>query len=145
MVDTDSQDVLTRIWERLESIEHKTLRRWLRLHLLALAIFVILLFWLRPFDGDTPIYFWLPFAWGILAAVHFFVVATLTVDEAWTEERTLDVKIRSYDLGHMEDIRERHEDLHPSAVNQMELDRLKGEISDVSDSPSRSDDESVKK
>ncbi len=90
-------------------------------------MFVILLFWLRPFAGDTPVYFVLPFALGVIAAVHFFIVATLTVDEAWTEERTLDVKVRSYDLGHMEDIRERHEGLHPSAVNRAELDRLKHE------------------
>jgi len=122
-----SPDQLTAVWQRLETIAPRTLKKWLSLHLVAFAIFVILLFVFRPFEGDTQIYFWLPFAWGLIAAVHFFVVATLTVDEAWTEERTLEVKVRSYDLGHMEDIRERHEDFHPSAVNRAELDRLERE------------------
>jgi len=124
---TDSSDKLTEIWQRLEQIEHRILKRWLRVHLVLFSTFVLLLFILKPFEGDTPVYFWLPFAWGLFTAIHFFVVSTLTVDDAWTEERILDLKVRSYDLGHMEDIRERHEDLHPSAVNRMELDRLERE------------------
>jgi len=122
-----SPDQLTVLWQKLETVPPRTLKKWLAFHLLAFAVFVIFLFVIRPFEGDTPIYFWLPFAWGLVAAVHFFVVATLTVDETWTEERTLEVKVRSYDLGHMEDIRERHEDFHPSAVNRAELDRLERE------------------
>lgn len=124
------QDILARTWQWLERIEQSTLRRWLRIHLFVLALFVALLFWFTPFPDESAAYFWLPFAFGLPAAVHFFVVATLTVDETWTEERTLDVKIRSYDLGHMEDIRERHEDLHPSAINKIELDRLSEEDDD---------------
>lgn len=39
-------------------------------------------------------------------AVHYLVYKTGTVDDAWVEERTLDLRSKSYDMGHIDDIRE---------------------------------------
>ena len=47
--------------------------------------------------------------WGILLAVHYFYVRAANVDDDWVEERTDDLRIRSYDLGHITDLEERIE------------------------------------
>jgi len=39
-------------------------------------------------------------------AVHYLVYKTGTVDDAWVEERTLDLRSKSYDMKHIDDIRE---------------------------------------
>jgi len=43
--------------------------------------------------------------WGLLVMLHFLYHRAVTVDDAWVEERTLDLRTRSYDLGHIDDIR----------------------------------------
>lgn len=47
--------------------------------------------------------------WGILLAVHYFYVRSANVDDDWVQERTEDLRIRSYDLGHITDLEERIE------------------------------------
>lgn len=47
--------------------------------------------------------------WGILLAVHYFYVRAVNVDDDWVRERTEDLRIRSYDLGHITDLEERIE------------------------------------
>lgn len=44
--------------------------------------------------------------WGLLVMLHFLVYRTASVDDAWVEERTLDLRSKSYDMGHIDDIRE---------------------------------------
>jgi len=50
--------------------------------------------------------FWPLILWGIALMLHFLVHRSRTVDESWAEERTLDVRSKSYDAGHINDIRE---------------------------------------
>ena len=45
--------------------------------------------------------------WGVVLAVHYFYVRAANVDDAWVRERTEDLRIRSYDLGHITDLEER--------------------------------------
>ena len=45
--------------------------------------------------------------WGMLLMLHFLYCRATTVDEAWVEERTLDLRSKSYDAGHIDDIRNR--------------------------------------
>ena len=52
----------------------------------------------------TPVY-----GWGIVLAVHYFYVRAANVDEGWVQERTEDLRVRSYDLGHITDLEERVE------------------------------------
>ena len=50
----------------------------------------------------TPVY-----GWGILLAVHFFYVRAANVDDDWVRDRAEDLRVRSYDLGHITDLEER--------------------------------------
>lgn len=45
--------------------------------------------------------------WGLLLMLHFLVHRATSVDDAWVDERADDVRSRSYDLGHIDDIRKR--------------------------------------
>ena len=47
--------------------------------------------------------------WGIVLAVHNLYVRAMNVDDAWVRERTDDLRVRSYDLGHITDLKERVE------------------------------------
>ena len=47
--------------------------------------------------------------WGVLLAVHYFYVRAANVDDDWVRERTDDLRVRSYDLGHITDLEERVE------------------------------------
>jgi 2TM domain len=53
--------------------------------------------------------FWPICAWGLVLAFHFFYYKSVTVDEAWVQERTDDMRLRSYDLSHIHDIEDRVE------------------------------------
>jgi hypothetical protein len=44
--------------------------------------------------------------WGMLLMLHFLYYRATSVDEAWVEERTLELRSKSYDMGHIDDIRE---------------------------------------
>ena len=54
--------------------------------------------------------FWPMFAWGVPLSIHFFYFKSVTVEDDWVQERADDLKLRSYDLGHIEDIRTRVEE-----------------------------------
>ena len=47
--------------------------------------------------------------WGIVLAVHYLYVRAMNVDDDWVRERTDDLRVRSYDLGHITDLKERVE------------------------------------
>lgn len=51
--------------------------------------------------------FWPMCGWGLILALHFFYYKSVVVDEQWAQERTDDLKLRSYDLSHIQDIAER--------------------------------------
>ena len=53
--------------------------------------------------------FWVLFVWGVLLAVHFFFMRSVHVDEDWADERAENLRIRSYDVSHIEDIGSRIE------------------------------------
>jgi len=50
--------------------------------------------------------FWPLVVWGLGVMVHFLVHRASSVDDAWVEERTQDLHSKSYDAGHIDDIRE---------------------------------------
>jgi 2TM domain len=49
---------------------------------------------------------WPLLIWGLLLMLHFLVHRATSVDDAWVEERTLDLRSKSYDMAHIDDIRE---------------------------------------
>ena len=49
--------------------------------------------------------FWPLCAWGVILGVHYLFYKTRRVDEAWVEERTQDLRSKSYDAGHIDTIK----------------------------------------
>jgi len=49
--------------------------------------------------------FWPLAVWSSAFIIHYLIVKSLTVDEAWVDERTLDTAYNAYDLGHIYEIR----------------------------------------
>ena len=48
--------------------------------------------------------FWPLGAWSVVFAVHYLVHKSRTVDESWADERTADLRSKSYDAGHIDRI-----------------------------------------
>jgi hypothetical protein len=48
---------------------------------------------------------WPLVVWGLLLMLHFLFHRAASVDNAWVDERTLDLRSKSYDMGHIDDIR----------------------------------------
>jgi hypothetical protein len=82
-------------------------RRLFRWHLLAYISAMGILVVVNIFTGGGWWSFWPICAWGIVLAFHFFYYKSVTIDEAWVEERTDDMRLRSYDLSHIHDIEDR--------------------------------------
>jgi len=78
-------------------------------HVLIFVLANALLTGVNIFMGAPWWAFWPLVLWGLALMVHFFFHRAATVDDAWVEERTLELRAKSYDLGHIDDIRE-----HPS-------------------------------
>ena len=54
--------------------------------------------------------FWPLAAWGLAFGVHYLVYKTRRVDPEWVEERTEDVRSKSYDRAHIDSIESRYSD-----------------------------------
>jgi hypothetical protein len=77
-----------------------------RRHLIAFVLVNVLLTAVNVFTGPPWWAFWPLILWGLVLMLHFLVHRTRAVDESWAEERTLDLRSKSYDAGHIDDIRE---------------------------------------
>lgn len=53
--------------------------------------------------------FWPLLMTSILLAIHYLAYKSFTVDEAWADERTQELNLKSYDRSHIEDLKSRHE------------------------------------
>jgi len=77
---------------------------WFRRHLAAYLVVNIGLTAINIADGAPWWAFW-PFAiWSMVLMVHYLVYKTATVDDAWVDERVEDLRSKSYDLSHIDDI-----------------------------------------
>jgi len=81
--------------------------RAFRRHLLAFVVVNVLLTAVNVVMGAPWWAFWPLLAWALALMVHFLVYRAVTVDDAWVDERTQDLRSKSYDLGHIDSIRER--------------------------------------
>ena len=82
-------------------------KRLFRRHLLAYSVVIGALTAANIVIGGGWWSFWPTCAWGIGLAFHFFYYKSITVDEAWVQERTDDMRLRSVDLSHIRDIEDR--------------------------------------
>ena len=54
--------------------------------------------------------FWPLVVWGIALAVHYLIYKSRRVSDRWVEERTDDLRSRSYDRAHIDSIETRFKD-----------------------------------
>jgi 2TM domain len=76
-----------------------------RRHALVFVLANALLTGVNVYMGAPWWAFWPLVVWGLALMVHFFFHRAATADEAWVEERALDLRSKSYDLSHIDDIR----------------------------------------
>jgi len=97
--------------------------RWLAVHEVAFALVILPLNVVNAAQGAPWWAFWPSFAWGLVLAVHLFIVKAMTVDEAWVDDRALSLREHSYDFDHMKDIEKRIVDNDFSVVPRGERPR----------------------
>ena len=85
------------------------IRRLFRWHLLVYASVMGVLIIANFIIGGGWLSFWPICAWGLVLAFHFLYYKSVTIDDAWVQERTDDMRLRSYDLSHIHDIEDRVE------------------------------------
>ena len=81
--------------------------RAFRWHLLAYLLVNIGLTAVNAYLGAPWWAVWPLVLWGLLVMLHFLIYRATSVDDAWVEERALDLRSKSYDVSHIDDIRER--------------------------------------
>ena len=74
-------------------------------HLLAFVPVNAMLTAANLYTGPPWWAFWPLAIWGLVLMIHYFFHRAATADDAWVEERTLDLRSKSYDLSHIDDIR----------------------------------------
>jgi len=87
--------------------------RTLRLHLIAYCCASIVFFAVDFFMVGVLWFHWPVMAWGAVAGVHVLYCKSVDVDSDWAERRAIDVRLKSYDLGHIIAIDERHKETLP--------------------------------
>lgn len=89
--------------------QQRRIKRLFRWHLLAFCVLMGALTLFNIVVGGGWWSFWPFCAWGLALSLHYFFYKSVTIDEKWVEERTDDMRMRSYDLSHIHDIEERVE------------------------------------
>jgi hypothetical protein len=92
---------------RADALAQTRITRLFRWHAWAYGVLMGGLAAVNIYVGGGWWSFWPMCGWGLILALHFFYYKSVTVDEEWAQERTDDLKLRSYDLSHIQDIGER--------------------------------------
>lgn len=77
----------------------------LRLHLTAFVAVNTLLTLFNLMQGPPWWAVWPLMGWGVLLLVHILSHRAGMIDDAWAEQRALDIRAKSYDNNHIEEIR----------------------------------------
>ena len=85
-------------------------RRAFRLHLWTFVGVNIVLNGVNAFYGADWWAFWPLLVWAIVLGSHYLIYKSKRVDERWVEERTDDVRSKSYDRAHIDSIQTRYTD-----------------------------------
>ena len=59
--------------------------------------------------STPPWLFWLMCGWSVALLVHWLYAKSLAVDEKWAERRAREVQYKSYDFGHIQQIKAAYE------------------------------------
>jgi hypothetical protein len=63
----------------------------------------------NAFTGGHWWAFWPLLATGFLLGVHYLFYKAVAVDERWVEERVEELNLKSYDRGHIENLKSRYD------------------------------------
>ena len=96
----------------MRNIDGGIVKRALRRHLIAYGCASVIFFVADSLMAGAQWFHWPVMAWGVIAGAHFLYCKSLNVDEAWAERRVLDLRVKSYDLGHILAIDETHREKH---------------------------------
>ncbi|KPK07817.1 MAG: hypothetical protein AMJ64_05530 [Betaproteobacteria bacterium SG8_39] len=80
-------------------------RRNFRRHFAAFLVVNLVLTAANIVGGAPWWAFWPLAAWSIPLLVHYLVYRTSTIDDAWVDARIDDLRSKSYDLSHIDDIK----------------------------------------
>lgn len=58
-------------------------------------------------------YWWIIAVWGAVLGCHYVIARTIRIDKDWVDRRTDDLRMNSYDLGHIREIQAGYQDGHP--------------------------------
>jgi hypothetical protein len=84
--------------------------KWFRLHLWAYVLGNAALNVVNGFVGAGWWAFWPLVVWGLALGAHYLFYKSKRVDERWVQERTDDVRSKSYDRAHIDSIETRYTD-----------------------------------
>ena len=83
--------------------------RAFRLHTVAILLGSVVLVGANWLTGGAWWSIWPLALWSVAFTVHYLVYKARTADERWVEERTADLRSKSYDANHMDSIAERYD------------------------------------
>lgn len=95
-------------------------------HLALFAVAGCLLLVAEVSSGEDWPLFWPLGSWGAAVAMHYLVASAYAPDEAWIEERVDDLRARSYDFDHIQNIEQRIRDHDDSVTAPTERGRPGG-------------------
>jgi|GEM_PF-689352 len=89
--------------ENVAEIRQRKRMRHMYLHLTAYSTAVVALF-ISDLMTPGPLWFhWPAMVWGVVMGAHFLYCKSLQLahDEEWADSRVEDIRMKSYDLGHI--------------------------------------------
>jgi len=75
--------------------------RWFWAHLIVFAAVMVAGFFLGGESDETP---WLGIIWTAVVGAHFLTVKAMNVDDDWAEARAYDIRKKTYDHKHIDQI-----------------------------------------
>ena len=88
--------------------------RALRNHFMGYAGVGILLFAVDLVTSGPVWFYWPVMAWGVVIGAHWLYCKSLAVDDDWADRRAGELRYKSYDLGHIQQIEESYKNSQSS-------------------------------
>jgi hypothetical protein len=85
------------------------------------GVLIFVLFLNLILGAGLPL-FWPLAAWAVGLAVHYFIASAIDVNEEWVQEKAMDLRYRSYDFDHIENIQGRVKKRDDSVTHHEERD-----------------------
>ena len=79
-------------------------RGWLIRHAYALSLVLVPVWVIDFFVPGGWSSFWLTMLWFMVFAGHYFFLRALASSDDWANDRALELKVRSYDVRHIQEI-----------------------------------------